>query len=124
MSKMGRGGFGAAGSSVSGLLVNNAATGAVAIDLGLYSAAQLTITGNTTLSFTNLPAGNEQKKCTLNLINGGSFTVTYPAGTRFGGSGVVGSAPTLQAAGTDKLQFDIYNNGAVVYDAAYVGRYA
>ena len=109
---------------VSGLLVNNTATGTVTIDLSLYSAAQLTITGNTTLAFSNLPAANQQKKCGLTIINGGAFTVTYPVGTRWGGSGVVGSAPALQASGTDKLQFDIYNNGAVVYDAAYVGRYA
>lgn len=123
---MGRpsGGGGSSTPAVSGLLVNNTSTGAVAIDLSLYSAAQLTITGNTTLSFTNLPAADEQKKCGLTIINGGAFTVTYPVGTRWGGSGVVGSAPALQASGTDKVQFDIYNNGAVVYDAAYVGRFA
>ncbi len=108
----------------SGLLVNAAATGTVTIDLALYSAAQLTVTGNITIAFTNLPAVNEQKKFNLTLITGGSATFTPPVGTRWGGAGVVGSAPTLQVTGTDKIAYDIYNNGSVVYDAAYVGRFA
>jgi hypothetical protein len=110
--------------AVSGLLVNATATGTVTIDLNTYSAAVLTITGNTTIAFSNLPASGFQKKFTLTVINGSAFTFTHPVGTRWGGSGVVGSAPTLQASGTDKLTYDIYNSGSVVYDGAYVGRYA
>ena len=110
--------------SVDDLLVNASATGTITIDLLLYSSAIITVTGNTTIAFSNLPASSKQKKFTLTIVNGGSATVTYPAGTRWGGSGVVGSAPTLQVTGTDKVQFDIYNNGSVVYDAAYVGRFA
>lgn len=112
------------GGGPSGLLVNNTATGTVTIDLSLYSAAQLTVTGNTTIAFSNLPAVNEQVKFTLTVIDGSAFTFTHPVGTRWGGSGVVGSAPSLQASGADKIVYDIYNNGAVVYDGAYIGRYA
>jgi hypothetical protein len=112
------------GGVVSGLLVNASASGTVTIDLAQYSAAELTVTGNLTIAFSSLPAINTQNKFTLTIINGGAFTVTHPVGTRWGGSGVVGSAPTLQATGTDKIVYDIYNDGAVVYDGAYIGRYA
>lgn len=115
---------GGGGGSVSGLLINNTATGTVTIDLSVYSAAQLTLTGNTTIAFSNLPASGEQVKFTLNLINGAAFTPTFPVGIIWGGSGAVGSVPTFQASGRDKLVIDIYNNGAVVYEGAYVGRYA
>lgn len=112
------------GGAITGLLVNASASGTVTIDLALYSAAELTVTGNLTIAFSNLPAINTQNKFLLTIVNGGAFTVTHPVGTRWGGSGVVGSAPTLQAAGTDKIVYDIYNDGSVVYDGAYIGRYA
>ena len=110
--------------SSGGLYVNAAATGTVVIDLALYSSALLTVTGNLTIAFANLPTSGNETRFILTTINGGAFTFTPPVGTRWGGAGVVGSAPALQVSGTDKMTFGICSNGSVVYDGAYSGRFA
>ena len=107
-----------------GLYVNAAATGTLVIDLALYTGALLTITGNTTITIANLPDVDNETRFILTTIDGGAFTVTHPVGIRWGGAGVVGTAPTLQISGTDKMVYDIYNNGSVVYDGSYTGRFA
>jgi hypothetical protein len=76
------------------LSTNNAATGAVALDLSLANNFEITLTGATTLSFTNpAPAG---QVCSLTLFinqNGTAFAVTWPASVQWAG----GTAPDLSA---------------------------
>lgn len=100
-------------------------SGAVTINLASGSNIALTITGNTTLTFTGLPASGNAQRAILTITNGGAGTITWPAGTRWVGAGIVGSAPSLQASGTEKIAIDITNfAGTVAYDASYIGRVA
>lgn len=99
-------------------------SGARAINCEKGDVCSLTIAGPTTLSFTNLPTYNTSLRVTLVITNGGS-SVTWPAGSRWAGPGVVGSAPTLAATGVDKVVMEINNiAGTIYYDAAYIGRVA
>lgn len=99
--------------------------GAFSIDLSLGPNVSFTSTGAITPTFTNTPALNTAQRCVLTITNGGAGVVTWPAGTRWMGPGVVGSAPSLAASGTEKVVIDIINNaGALSYDASYLGRVA
>lgn len=99
-------------------------SGARAIDCTRGSLCALTATGAVTISFTNGPGLNASIRMTLNITNGGS-NITWPAGTRWAGPGVVGSAPTLATTGTDKVVVEISNiGGTTYYDATYIGRVA
>jgi len=100
-------------------------SGAKAIDLGLGTDIAFTVGAAATLSFSSLPTTGHAIRAILTVTNGG-VGLTWPAGTRWAGAaGVVGTAPTLVLAGTDKISFDITNfAGSVVYDASYIGRVA
>ena len=79
------------------------------LDTSLGSLFFATAISNTTFAFTNAPA-NMVTSFTLELINAGSFVITWPAGTKWPG----GTAPTLTAAGgVDVLTF--YNRGDGVW---------
>jgi hypothetical protein len=78
------------------------------LDTSLGSLFFATATSNTTFAFTNAPA-NMVTSFTLELINAGSFVITWPAGTKWPG----GTAPTLTASGVDVLTF--YNRGDGVW---------
>lgn len=81
-------------------------SGAKAIDANAASTFSMTIVGNTTLSFTNAPAAGRDQVIYLKITNGGSYSVTWPAGALF----TQGEAPTLTATGKDLV--------GVWYDAA------
>ncbi len=78
------------------------------VSLGTVSGAQspfanhilATVNGNTTWTFVS-PTSTRASAITLELTNGGAYTMTWPAGTRWAG----GVAPTLTASGTDILVF-------------------
>lgn len=59
-----------------------------------------TVNGNTTWTFPT-PSATEALALTLELTNGGAYTMTWPSGIRWTG----GVAPTLTASGTDVLVF-------------------
>lgn len=100
-------------------------SGATAINLSSGPNVAMTVTGATTLSFGGLPANNTAQRVVLTITNGGAGAITWPAGTRWMGAGIVGSAPTLVATGVEKIAIDITNNGGTItYDAAYLGRVA
>ena len=73
-------------------------TGTHTFDYSAGDMQQLTVTGDITIAFSNFVAG---KVCTmiLDIINGGDWTVTYPAGMLFSGA----AAPTLTSGGTDRV---------------------
>ena len=56
--------------------INNAATGAVDLDLTAATVFELTLTGDVTLNATNLPTGNERSVAYLNGTNLGGYAVT------------------------------------------------
>ena len=99
-------------------------SGAVAINLGNGPNVSLTTSGATTISFTGTPGSNTSQRVVLTITNG-STNITWPGATRWAGAGIVGSAPTLSASGTDKIVIDIINiGGSLTYDASYIGRVA
>lgn len=80
-----------------------------ALDLSQGDAFQGTVTVNTTVSFSNVPSSPNGYVATvlLELINGGSHTVTWPGSVKWQS----GTAPVLTAAGTDLICFVSYDNG-------------
>lgn len=60
-----------------------AATGSVNLDLSLGTIYQLTLTGNTTITFSNVPvpAPNQAYSFVVRLITGATkYTITWPSG--------------------------------------------
>jgi hypothetical protein len=66
------------------------------------------ITGNTTLTFSNIPSG--YAGWVLELTNGGSATVTWPTNVKWGG----GVAASLTASGVDILVFTTDDSGVTI----------
>lgn len=81
-------------------------SGAVAVDFENGNTQSMTITGATTLSFTNPPASGSAGWMTLVLTNAGG-DVTFPASVDFGDAG----APTFQAAGVDVVTLFTIDGG-------------
>ena len=75
-----------------------AATGSVNLNLSVATIFQLTLTGNTTITFSNVPAPapNQAYKFTVRLISGAvKYTITWPSGFTWLniGSGSTGDTP-------------------------------
>jgi hypothetical protein len=87
-----------------------------AVTLGALSTLDLnngdiyikTITGNTTFAVTNVPSAGAVANFMLELVNGGSATVTWWAPIKWPG----GVVPTLTGNGRDVLGFYSYDAGA------------
>lgn len=71
-------------------------TGAIAIDLSTARFFYGSVTGSTTLSFTNAPAAGKFVAIVLELTNPGT-NVTWPASVKWPG----GAAPTFTSSGVD-----------------------
>jgi hypothetical protein len=102
-----------------GTATNAAATGAINLDCSKANNFDLTLTGNLTPSFTNVPADTGVAfSITLKITQDatGSRTITWPAAVKWP-SGV---APTLTttAAKTDFIGLTTYNNGTTWYGFA------
>lgn len=79
------------------------------IDLALFSVSQVTMSGDTTLSFTNFPAGNTGASWLVKLLNGDVHTASYPGNVVWDG----GIAPTL-TSDSDVLFYTL-DSGTTVY---------
>jgi len=78
------------------------------LNLSLSGFFNKTITANTAFTISNPPAVGKAQYFTLELTNGGAFTVTWPAGFRWP-SGV---APTLTVSGVDVVTAFTRDGGA------------
>ena len=78
------------------------------IDLSAGEYFTKTISGATTITFSNIPSG--YSGWVLEITNGGSATVTWPASVKWGG----GVAAVLTAAGVDILVFTTDDGGTTV----------
>ena len=76
------------------------------LTLGNYVTATVDTSANT-FTFSNPTASDEGCGFTLVLTNGGSQTVTWPASVDWPDA----TAPTLTAAGVDKLVFETSDGG-------------
>lgn len=99
------------------VLVDNA-TGAYTLDLTRGNVFYLTVTGDTTLSFSGAPAG---KACSIGvyLVQNGTNTVTLPVGVKYAG----GTPPTLSttSGAIDVLVFENPNAGTASWFGSLVG---
>jgi hypothetical protein len=82
--------------------LNNLGTGSGTRTISAVNGTHVlaTANGNCAWVFPS-PSTDGARAITLELTNGGAFTMTWPAGTRWAG----GVAPTLTASGTDILVF-------------------
>ena len=90
------------------------AMGANDVDLSAGNVFTKTISGATTLTFSNPPASGKAGAFTLILTNGGSATVTWPTSVDW----AAGTPPTLTAAGVDVLTFTTIDAGTIWYGIA------
>lgn len=95
-----------------------AAISASDIDLTIANYFSKTISGTTTFTVSNVPTTGTAASFILDLTNGGSATINWWSGMKWGG----GTAPTLTASGRDVLGFFTYDGGTtwnglvLVYD--------
>lgn len=82
-------------------------TNTTAIDASAYNVAKITVSANTTISFTNLPS-TDAYTCTIIFINGVTpRTITWPAGVKWPG----GVAWTALGASETQVIVITYING-------------
>jgi len=86
-------------------------------DLSLARVFVFTVSQATTLSFTNPPTASFAVHVDLLVTNGSAFVLTFPASM----SWVQGVAPTLQAAGFDRIRL-ISKDAGVTWYAYHVGK--
>lgn len=89
--------------------------GTVNIDLSVAMYHTMTITGATTLSFTNTKTGSIVSNMGLRIVNGGA-NVTWPASVKWPS----GEAVTLSVTGTDILNFLTDDDGTTWYNIGQV----
>lgn len=85
-------------------------SGTTTMDLSSANFFYGTISGSTTFAFSNWPSSGKTEFVTLELTNGGSGSVSWPAAVEWDG----GSAPTLQSSGTDVLVFYSRDGGITI----------
>lgn len=85
---------------------NTGATETINLEDGNYHTA--TVDQATTLTFSNPIASGDATAFSLELTNGGAFTVTWPVAVSWDAA----TAPTLQASGVDILTFVTIDAGA------------
>jgi hypothetical protein len=88
-------------------------TGTQTFDLSAGNYQRMQVGGALTIAFSNPPATGKAGALFMELVNGGSATVTWP------GSGTLkwdgGAAPALTSAGTDLLSFTTRDGGTTYY---------
>lgn len=82
--------------------------GTLTIDAGSYDYVKATIGANTTISFTGWSGAGE---VTLELVNGGAYTLTWPSGLKIDSGGSF----SLTSSGTDILEFLTPDGGTTIY---------
>lgn len=90
--------------------VHGSVSGAVTADVTNGNVQTMTITGATTLTFSNPIASGDTTFLTL-MITNGSTNVTFPAAVTWGDAG----APTLKTAGLNILTFMTIDGGTTWY---------
>lgn len=87
--------------------ITEAKTAMAAADINLAAGGVFTktISGATTLTVSGIPAAGQNACALLELTNGGSAVVTWPANSKFPGGGT----PVLTAAGKDVLGLYVHD---------------
>lgn len=103
--------------TLQGIKETKVALAANNIDLATGTVFSKTITGATTFTVSNVAAAGLVSSFVMNLTNGGSSVVTWWSGIKWPG----GIAPTLTAAGRDRLGF-ITEDGGATWDGFLLGK--
>lgn len=88
-------------------------SGAQALDLSAAEVFTATISGSTTFSIANVPAGTIATAIILLLTNGGGFTTVFPASFKWPG----GVVPTLTGSGGKDLIAAVTFDGGTTWFA-------
>lgn len=97
--------------AVEDVTIAHAANGTLTLDAALGSVFNVTATANiTAITVTNLIAGADTS-VKINAINWGAFTVTWAEADATVMHAAGNTAPTLTAAGTDKLELEVAADG-------------
>jgi hypothetical protein len=92
-------------------------SGATTINMSAGSEFTVTITGNTTISFSNPPTGNQSQVVYVQMTNGGTGTITWPTGTLF----AAGTPPTYTVSGLDLFGIK-YDASTATYMVFIIGQ--
>lgn len=87
--------------------IGNTGAGTVTVNCLTANRVTLTVTGISTLAFSNVPAAGTAKTMVLHITNGGAFALSFPTGTRWAG----GIAPALMASGLDIIGLTTIDGG-------------
>jgi hypothetical protein len=95
------------------LLTNATATGTVTLDLSVQDVFDLTLSGSTTLAFSNVPTTGKAVSCTVLIRQGGTaYSLTFPASVKFSND----NTPDVSAINkTHILSFYTVNGGTRWY---------
>src|SRR5437773_1212075 len=86
-------------------------------DLALARVFVFTVSQATTLAFTNVPSSSFAVFVDLLVTNGSAFVLTFPGSVTW----LQGFAPTLQAAGIDRIRL-VTKDGGTTWYAAHFGK--
>jgi hypothetical protein len=87
--------------------IGNTGTGTITVNCLTANRVTMTVTGNVTLAFTNVPSAGTAKTMVLHITNGAAFTFAFPANTRWSG----GIAPVLRSSGLDIIGLTTIDGG-------------
>jgi hypothetical protein len=95
---------------------NIAANGTATCDIASYNVFAMTVLGNATIAFSNIPATAKAAFWQVEIKSGGSYTVTWPSAVKWDGGGASNVAPLL-STNTTVLNFYTRDGGATIYGA-------
>jgi hypothetical protein len=87
--------------------IGNTGAGTITVNCLTANRVTMTVTGNVTLAFTNVPSAGTAKTMVLHITNGAAFTFAFPANTRWSG----GIAPVLRSSGLDIIGLTTIDGG-------------
>jgi hypothetical protein len=87
--------------------IGNTGAGTITVNCLTANRVTMTVTGNVTLAFSNVPSAGTAKTMVLHITNGAAFTFAFPANTRWSG----GIAPVLQSSGLDIIGLTTIDGG-------------
>jgi len=91
--------------------IGTKSTGTVTIDYNNGSYQKLTVGGDISIAFSNLPVSGKAWGITLELVNGAAHTITWPAALKT----PAGDTLEQTAAGTDILVFTGHTGSDTIY---------
>lgn len=102
-------------------IVQNAPTynvgGITTCDLSLARVFTLTVSGASTLAFSNVPSSTFAVYVDLLITNGAAFVLTFPASVTW----LQGTAPTFQTAGVDLVRL-VTRDGGTTWYGVHLGK--